>query len=216
MAIVLDDKQYKTVSAAATLTQSMTLAGDNSMLIILAWLIDTGSGASATWNGVNMTVAAHAHDTVLGGLTTAYLFYLANPDLGTHDAVISTNNGNKDIYFYGANFNGLLAAAPETTQFSEGSGTSITNALTTTADNAMHVSLFQSGSLTVGLTPGAGTQAVILLASGKSGLFASNPYAVTPAGLNTLAATADSTGAWVALGASFTPAVTFVPKVIFI
>lgn len=199
MAITLDVATQPAQSIGVTSqTTSVTLAGGNSILIVG---INSGnaSDATVTWNGVSMVLAGIAQKDNSVGDDWGKLFYLINPDLGTHNLVVSCSTSTIDTSI--ANFNGMKQQAPtQTGGTSLGTGTSSTDALTPTDDNSMHIALFGTqGTNTVG----GGTQ--IVVTNGSAGLYASSPYAITPAAANTLTVTHGS-APWYACGAVFSPA----------
>lgn len=199
MAIALDTTAVSSQGIGVTsITQSATLAGSDSVLVVGVYTI-SASTATATWNGVSMSQAGASQKDNASGDTYMHLFYLVNPDLGTHDVVASFASSTAQVFV--ANFNGVKQQAPEATGgTSSGTGTSSTNTLTTISDNALHIAMF---STQANNTASTATQSVVDNSS-SAGLWASSPYAVTPAGSNTLTLT-HSSAAWGAAGAVFAP-----------
>lgn len=197
-AITVDTTVSVQAAASATsYTQSMTLSGSNPYLVIGSFNNDNLSTMTATWNGTAMIKECSVSD----GALYVYMFTLANPTLGTHNLVISTGGIASNIWIEGANFNGLANSLSEAHSCgTTASATSYTNTLTTISNNSLHASVFtdQNGGSTP--TAGAGTQVV-----NGNRFMASSPYAVTPAGSNTLNAS-DVLGPWTSAGVSLAPA----------
>lgn len=202
MAITLDASSpigAQSSGKVTSFTNSMTLAGSNSMLIVGHFNNDNRTDVTCTWNGTSMTKDATSTD----GTLRANIYSLGNPDTGTHNAVLTTAQGATDMWIYAANWNGLQDAAAEATSGTNGNSGTNTNTVTTIADNALHAAMMlnQNGNVQ---TASAGNQAVKTDATGTHGLYASSPYSVTPAGSNSLAVTFTSS-LWNNAGASYAP-----------
>jgi hypothetical protein len=147
MAIAIDATSNGYTSAATSLTISHTVAGSNRVLVVGVSTQTTITGV--TYNGVAMTLG------VTG--TNTFIYYLATPDTGTHDIVISLNASGW-CQGYGTSLSGCKTASPldVTGTASIGAGNAITKAVTTVYDNSYvfdNVTEYGSGTA---FTVGAG------------------------------------------------------------
>lgn len=137
-----------------TLTFSVTVDAGNPGLIVIV-------SREANLTGVTFNGDAMTQVRTQGGLGNIYVFKLVNPDVGTHDVVVTGSGGNNTtaaaIPFTGADQSTLTGA--DNGQISGSAGTTASTNITTTADGSVVVDIAQItfGTLTAN---GAQTQVV--------------------------------------------------------
>ena len=199
MAIAYDTFTNGGFSSSTTHTYSHTCTGSDRILFVQAFIaenIDKITGV--TYNGVAMDLVNKG--TPLGARYN-YLFVLAAPASGANNVVItcsssSTPGGNSTSYT-GANQTGQ----PDASQSQLVTGTTITNTVTTVADNCWAV------LVAIGAPSAASTNTTFRGANGTFGdakMFDNNAD-ITPAGDYTMTTTSNNSGDTQYLQASFAP-----------
>lgn len=121
-------------AAGTSLTVSHTVTGSNTAFINSIWM----------WNGTISSPSASYNGTVLTNLGsrsadfgTIYLWGMANPDVGTHNLVI-TNANSVQIFQTGASYTGVdqTTPFPNTTVTGSTNNTTYNVSLTTTVDQS--------------------------------------------------------------------------------
>ena len=190
-----------TVNDTGGLTQSFSVSGDNPYLLVAVRADDTiDSVSGVTYNGTSMTL-------VDKGLPASgrysYLFYLANPDSGTHDVVVSNSMGS----IYGmsvALYTGVSNEAPEAhykVVQDPDAVTHVTGSVTTLTSNAWVVAVGITNDTYVsadGGTTARTTNREVIHDSGA--LYSPGSHGI---GFNIAS---DPGNAWVWIGASLVPA----------
>jgi len=131
-------------ASGTTDTYSHTVSGSDKILFVFIRLGGTSDlVTSVTYNGDGMTLVDK--DIGSNNLGT-YLYYLVNPDSGTHDVTINLSS-TATVLSTASSYNG----ANQTTQLdatgkTSGTGTIGTISLTTVADNTWIVAGFNSGA----------------------------------------------------------------------
>lgn len=203
MAITFDtsvDTSYNV--SVSSLTFSHTTSGTERLLVVNAGLW-TNSGKTVTgvtYNGTAMTLvdngAADANNN-------CYMYYLINPDSGTHDVVISAS-GTCDLWGASASYNGVNQLAPlGDTNKSNGSGDPLTGTVTTTEANSWIIMVNYGNGGGDGQTAGAGTT-LRENNTATGAVIADSSGAVSP-GSNSLI-TNGLAGVWIQITAEFYPA----------
>lgn len=176
----------------AVMTFSHTIADNGNMIL---FYIEIGHISmpvtGVTWNGDAMTSLIN-YDGSNGGYTR--IWYLINPDVGTHNIVATSANADHWHVGIAASYSGALqSGVPDAsdTLAANGSTTSVEKALTTVADNCWIIFAINTGS-GLALTMGDNTYQRDS-ESGFSALeFLDTNAAQTPAGEKTMAFTCSS------------------------
>ena len=159
---------------------------------------------SATYNGVSMTKIGSVQ---IPGDRWLHLFYLLNPDTGTHTISFSDNYGvNRTACasYFGVKQSGQ----PDAYAINTANGTtSFSCSLTTNADNAWLIGIGSS----VNNIPSAGSNTIIRVNTNATTISDSNS-AQTPPGSHSLNWNIANSDNWAAIIASFAPAITAVGK----
>lgn len=164
------------------------------------------AGATCTINGVSMTPITNGG---LGdGVDYSYLFYLYVPVGGTYNIVATLAGGlTGDLQTWVASFTGAgNNTIDASTAFATSSGTTVTNTITTVANNALHVAFMGNLGGNV-MAAGTGTQGVTAsFDASNTGFYVTSPFPVSPAGSNAISATFSPSASTFNAGASFSPA----------
>lgn len=166
-------------SPDSSITFSLTVGSGTDRYLIVAGGNDDGGGvtcSSATYNGVSMTEAVEA-----GTGAHACLYYLLNPDSGTHNVVV-TMSGSADISMGAVSFTGADQAAPDDSDYEETSSTTTTVNLTSTVDNSWIATLVLSENQSCTFTAGTGVTELLESSSSGTTSFALGHKATTTAG----------------------------------
>lgn len=192
MAIVLDATSNGVGIATTSLSTSHVNAGNILVVGISAGASDIVT--SVTYNSIAMTRI----DVRNNGNSTAYLYYLLAPSVGTFNTVITTNT-SATISMAAVSFVGVKQSVPDASATSVATGTtSLANTVTTLVDNSIHIAAFAVDTFgTTSITNGT------LIANGVG---YSNPLLISPAAAHTLTANAGGNNAWASVGAAFAPA----------
>lgn len=185
--------------SGSTLTIAHTCTGSNLLLVTYVGC-NTASDiiTGVTYNGVAMTRATGQF--IGANSISSYLYYLINPATGTHNVVIS-NSSSVGVQGGNTSYTGVLQTGqPDATSTASTAttATSIANAVTTVADNSIHMAgVYTSAAVPTSVTNGTFTAGSLLAES--------NPLAITPAGSQTMTFNGASQN-WAVVGASFSPA----------
>lgn len=193
-----------TFDAAATLAYGATttfthVCGVGASVLWVFLRADTAAVTGVTYNGVAMTLATSV--TATGNY---YLFYLINPAAGSHTvsiAVSGSSVGGGSASYTGTNTTGI----PDATNTGATSGTTLTTAVTTVADNCLAVVGVADRS---GTNPTASTNATsrAVPGGGASMTLFESTAAKTPPGSQSISATVTAASSAISLMASFPPA----------
>lgn len=211
MSIALDTSTISPFSATTNNSFNHTCTGSN-LILIVATIDDNFAGShatSVTYNGVSLTLIDSG--TTPGGAAFVSLWYLKNPATGTHTVSVQGQSGSGNCAAISSSYTG----ADQTTQpdatlsNTAGGSTSITENLTTIADNAWVIALAGIDKASNG-TAGSGftMRQTGNLSSGNSlgfGLEDTNGV-VHPAGSKTTAMSFGTSGNIRLIAASITPA----------
>lgn len=182
-------------NVVANATLSHTVSDDPGRLLVCTRdgdLTDTATGAS--FNGDAMTLVGKS---VNSGQRYVYMWYLLDPDVGTHNAVFT--GGTQFVqscasYYHMANSNVFVASTTAT-----GTGTDATITLTATAPNQI---LIATESLSSGTaSAGAGTTQRTLPSTNNGGIY--DLGGVTGTGSKTAHMTSSASNNWATVGALF-------------
>lgn len=163
----------------------------------------TGSISGITYNGVAMTKAVEK--TVTGANMRSEIWFLANPDTGTHN-IVATVAGDTDSRKFGASsWTGVEQVNPvHATATAEGSSTSVSGSLTTTVDDCLIIDS-ESSYTNDPVTVGAGQTSLYNDSTGTTTAAASYLVKET-AGLVTMSWTKAGTTDWAYAVVAFLPA----------
>jgi hypothetical protein len=165
-------------------TASLTVAGTDRGMVIVALTNGGDVVTSVTYNGVAATRVLIQSLTDIDANQRAYIYYLNNPDTGTHDAVVNTSV-NTEIEVYAISYTGVSQSS-QPHKFNSGSGTgNLTVSVTTTDDNCWLVGYGRANS-SGAMGAGAGTT---LRGTGTTLNAGDSNSAKTPAGSHGLAFT---------------------------
>jgi len=210
MAIAFDASSIDTYHTnTVEIVFSHTCSGNNRILFVYAGIYSGSYDITGvTYNGVSLTkIDGQAQD----GNNKISLWYLINPDSGTHDVSITTND-TVDLWGGAVSYTGVSQTDPinASSKGATGAATSFALSVTTDLDKCWSI----MGVLNTGgaITAGAGTTLRENDTASHLGILDSNS-AISPAGSNTLTAE-DSNQIWGGVMAAFEPAATFIPQII--
>lgn len=201
MSIVFDS----TAVGAAGSTWSHTCGSTARVLFVSATCQNTQSVTGVTYNGVSMTSISSSDD----GTDKIYLFYLINPDSGTHTVQISVTGGN----FLGSSssYGGVLQSGiPDSSSIGSSTTTThYTQSTTTVADNCWTILTTRAGSSSA-LTADSGSvvRQQPQAGFGGSGVLIDSGSSKTPPGSKTLGVTSSNQFFGAGVMASFAPLTT--------
>ena len=212
MAIAQDSNTQIASSGSSGITSftiSHTCSGANRLLVANVFDRSGDAITSVTYNGTAMTLIAKKarNDVAAQGLT--YLYYLLNPDTGTHNLTAS-RAGSVDNYIIlgGTSYTGVKQSAqPDASVANQADSVNTkTTTVTTAADNCFMylAAMWDAGGGAA--TAGSGST---LLGSSLSNWasFESSSLALTPAGSKSMIYdVGGASGILVAVMASFAPA----------
>jgi len=188
MAIAFDNATVSNGSTSAlTFNHTIGANGTNRIVFVGGTIDGSKTITGATYGGTSMTLI----DSQPSSTTTDYLFYLLNPPTGT-SSVVLTGSGTAFIYGGAVSYSGVKQSGqPDNkAKTSTTSGTSLTNSLTTVADNCWTVMSF--GNAASGVT--AGTGETSRLSSNGQFMMADSAGPISPAGSYSMTTTYDSSG----------------------
>lgn len=194
MAIAIDAvSSGKTAAgASATLTISHTVSGSNRAIIV--GVSANLATAGVTYNGVAMTQAVAQSS---GGPRGA-IFYLVNPDTGTHDIVITISSAGR-IVGGGISFTGVDISSPiGTTNSATGTSTTPSVALTNVPASAFVVDTGGAGNRT--WTVDASQVERWNLIEDSNNVTGVGSTEAGAGGTNTMSWTLGSSGEWIMMG----------------
>lgn len=156
MAIAFDAvSSRQAAEAGSTATWSHTCSGSDRVLIVATKNGNNKTVSGVTYNGVAMTEACVAYNSTDNIRT--YLFYLADPDTGAHDIVVTFSSSGAEHGSGGVSFTGANPSSPiGATNTSTGSSSSPSTNITTLYDNSIVIDLIgQNSSGGTGRSAGA-------------------------------------------------------------
>lgn len=170
-------------------TSPYTISYNNSNGNLLACEIgndsDTDELTGITYGGTTMTQGGFKDIT--GNGVAVYLYYLIAPPSGINNIVVTSSGANLHKVLCGSFLGAAQISQPDAAAVSTlGTGTTITQAITTNSNNALVIGAFKdnNGTLT---TANAGSQIVVKSNTPEGDvLLASSPFATTPKGSYTL------------------------------
>jgi len=184
-----------------------TVTGSNPLLTVCFQTQNGYTATAVTYNSVAMT-KLYDDSTVNGGFGHKYMYYLLNPSTGTNQVSITLSGSSGYTYAVSASYTGVdTTTQPDaTTTITSNTGTSITHAVTTVADNSMPINcVFQDNTTNGTMTAGAGTTLRGSGASGKYSYVYDSGTPKTPAGSASLVANTSSSNTMFSELASFCP-----------
>lgn len=211
MAITQDATAKSTSTAASSLTYSHTCTGSDRLLVLGGVTINDATDVvtGVTYNGVAMT---RIDSQGYAGVARAYFYYLIAPASGANNVVVSFTGTTHNSQFQSISYTGAKQTGQPDASASNAAAvaTSVTNTLTTVANNSIHLAYVR-----VSDTAPTGTTGTFVYGPGSpgtEGFYITSPTPVTPAGSSSIQVSGASQ-TWVAIGASFAPtvAVTTVP-----
>lgn len=198
MAIAFDTAKTKYSGSGSSSTQSIVVSGTSDFAIGFAMVPIARSMTSLAWNGTNMTQVA----TVNASFFKLYAYYLTGISTGTAN-LVGTADSSTEIYMGAIFYSGASQSGqPDASNTANGTGTSITQTVTTISDNAWTAccTLADVG----GLAASTGSTLRDAIQNGAWGIFDSNT-AKTPAGSTSMVQTMNS-GNRAGIIVSFSPA----------
>lgn len=153
---------YASQSAESSSTFSHTVqsTGGNRALIVIA-RSESGNNtafSSCTWNGVAMTQIV----SVVGSETNGgIMFYLANPDTGTHDVVLTKSSGSSENDAIAFALQDCAQSSPvdvTSGNITASSGTSASGNVTTTVNDDIVIAWCTAGNASSSMSATTGTQ----------------------------------------------------------
>lgn len=197
---IAHDTSSGTSGTGTSITWSHTCTGSNLILWVMANTSDVAANSitGVTYNSVAMTLVAAQNTTQ--PLTTS-LWYLINPATGTNSVVVSSSS-SRNLVGQAASYTGASqTGVPDASAGNAFASSTITQSVTTVADNCWLVGAFVGNRAT-----SAGTGTTIRQGSGSSHVICDSNGAKTPAGSYSLQLT-QSDGTTSAFEvASFAPA----------
>jgi len=163
-AIEFDNSELKQGTESgnpASITWSHVITGANNILVVSGYYTGSGSGCTnwtgITYNGDALTKLSYV-DMQAGAC--AIVWYLVNPDTGTHDLVATESSASNTYYsFVSASYSGVLQDVIDIYDTSTGGSGAKTNTLTPDSDGTIALSggaAASTYSLTTNLTLVAG------------------------------------------------------------
>lgn len=178
-------------------TFSYTVTGSNTILFVGFLTSAGGTISTVTYAGVSMTASQ-----VGANGTTSY--YLINPATGANNLVVTWSGGAIAcgiVSYTGAKQSSQPDNSGATTA---SSSTSVTNTLTSVADNCWHTMFVWNDSQGSNISAGTGTTKRTVPTNLDATVFDNNA-AITPAGSNAIVASGNSQNWW-AIGFTIAPA----------
>ena len=172
-------------------TFSHTTTGDNRLLIVTVNVEGTTSTAgTVSYAGVNLSNIINQSTTGAGANTRAEMWSLVNPTSGANNVIVQMNTGDNDFCAAALSFTGVTQTSPiEGSVSATGTSDTISNDITTVADNAWVVNSISNVDSTQTWTPGANqTERVDQPTSSASAdrVYVSTEGPQTPAGVVTM------------------------------
>jgi hypothetical protein len=141
MAIARDAASQGNVALSSTsLTWSHTISGSNRGLFVGA-KVYVANDVSATYNGVSMGAQVASVLMSEAGGNYGVVWYLSNPDLGTHDIVISRSGGANHLSGAAVSFTGVKQTGQPA---NSATNTNSSNLSVTVAEDQSWLALFIS------------------------------------------------------------------------
>ena len=167
-------------------TTSYTVNSGSNRLLVVGYYNNSIDLAvtSMTYNGAALTVDSGTVGG--GGVVAVYIGYLLNPDVGTHNLVITAHGSPVNQFLNIAQYNGVSSVESDTGGFAS-SATSLTITTTTAADNEWLIGYFATSG-----NGSAGTNTTRRTPSGETFLIVDTNADQTPAGSHSIQVTASS------------------------
>lgn len=200
MAIAYDSFSSGKSNSTASLTVSHTCSGSDRILLV-STMCNGAFTTGVTYNGTSMTLLLQDKDGGGGGSGTG-VYYLINPDSGTHDIVASLSTNY--IVLTAVSYTGVLQSSfPNTSSkenFPADNGANQTNTITPGIDDCWVVGgAFVNANAAT--TAGAGTTVRVSDSNPAGGLgMGDNNAAINPAASTSLVFASTATGrfGWIA------------------
>lgn len=199
-------------STGSSITISLTVGNNNNRLLVVGVMSEepgapTGNlvVSGITYDGVALTKIDADQET--GASTTrCELWYLLNPNTGTHNVVITFTGSIQGAFGGAISYYGVKQVAPEISAKAHATGTDPTVTLITSASNALVVDSVVNGTEGNTLTLDSGTQrfntnAGTILDAGMSEVIQATPGSVSRNW------TISASSRWAQVAASFAPAI---------
>src|SRR3989344_5537130 len=184
--------------------------GSNRVLVVGVYI--RGLGNSPTVSGITYNGAAFTKvDDGTHGAVRVEQWYLLNPDTGANNVVVSFSAASEGTRITGAvSLHGLVQAAPEATNSTNTSATSISTDVTTVSDGAIVVDAVGHRNETdQDITPGANQTERMELAPDTGNLMAMSTEAQPTAGATTMSWSGDVSHDWAIVASAFRSSATF-------
>ena len=200
MAIAFDAGSAADGATGTSQTLSHTVTGSDTILWVGGFSNNSSIPSGATFNGTTMTGSVSQLNNSPNGNESLQLFYLPAAATGTHNIVVTWSSSNPNPSVSGASFTGATqSAVTEGTNIQNGTATSVTCSITTSADNCMAVMYVRPNA-----TAAAGTNSTVINATTPIARMFYSTTAKTPAGSMSMQSTFSS-AAFTALMAAFPP-----------
>lgn len=165
-------------SGGGDLTIAGSVSSGADMLVAVVHQFDTNNLNAVTWNGTAMTLIGTIQKA--GGNDWVSAYYLLAPSVGSFNLVVDRNDANRNQAAAGSYSGTLQSGQPDASKGNTGTGTSMSDNLSSVADNCWH--FFASIEFNSVQTASAGvTERSKNTANGTCYLWDSNA-AKTPAG----------------------------------
>lgn len=183
-----------------SMTADVTVGDNENRILIVCWAREYGADPDepVTFNGDEMTLV---DTTTIGGSNNAvYMYYLLNPDVGTHSLYIHA--GTAGYFNWGAvSLYNVAQEAPEASNKATGSGTDVSVTVNSCSDGSWVVDVVSDPASTHGFTAD-GTQTE-RWQQNRNCRGAGSTYADVSAGNIPMGWTISSSGSWGIVAASF-------------
>lgn len=213
------DQSTSGASAGYSLTRTIAFTVNTQSNQILVIGIGLGTAATTTpditgvtWNGTAMSEAVDSGVQIGNGYyKKGKIFYILNPDTGTHNVVATVNEGWADVVYAFVTIYNASQEAPEVTGSGKNGGSTTSSAsATSTTNNDMFIS-FNDNHYTATMTVDSPLTSITEYESGSSGNQQNcglGQYIKASAGAQTLSWTLSTSVSWVNCLAAFKPATT--------
>ncbi|MEI6580802.1 MAG: glycine-rich domain-containing protein [bacterium] len=209
MAIAKDATSIGTAgNPVSSITWNHVCSGINRFLVVTFFIADndTSKYCTATYNGVSMTLVDKGYHSGTQG--TWGIFYLVNPDAGTHAVVLNLVGTATYIDGMASSYMGVAQTSPITNSNKQttGTGSTETNTVTVANSGGWLMGIFAQNKGSGNVSASTSTyQRVIDISPQSSGIFDSNGG--LKAGSNSLVgASSQSTPSWVSIVFDVSPA----------
>jgi hypothetical protein len=189
---------------------SPNISGSNTLLVLAVYGVRASAISTPTHNGDNMTLISTVQSVESN--RRLGLYYILNPDTGTNNISISvTASGSPTNVLAAASYyTGVKQQAPEATDSSIATATSITDSVTTLSDNAWVIGCGAETGGTGAIAAGTGVTSRGVIGDGSndsSVMLGDSNGPKTPAGSYSMTFTPGSSANLGIVMAAFAPAV---------